>query len=340
MKMQFLRVIPLLLATGSAAMAQASLFTNFIRQVQMPTGVQWDATVAPIGEQLSALSIDPGGARFELWTVQTSPLKAFLLDTRYVGAYVPMAQVVITSEDNGGMVPRTRADRPFSVQITVGGLLTGDDVPNSSTKVKFLRHVQSYGIGGTGENIDRTQASLIAQSMLSANGTQVLTFTLNSIPFADRSKVRGEERFSFFSLADYQAPESQLASQFIQIWPVADGSIAGITPNQRIRMKLPALTFTLNDLYPSSTTYAQVYKGNAQLGMTGTIVPGSALAVQEAVPQNRVLTVKDYGEVFSAEGRWTMELVTVTAFGMDRLAYVSFDLDRTFRIFGGTTTYE
>jgi hypothetical protein len=35
-----------------------------------------------------------------------------------------------------------------------------------------------------------------------------------------------------------------------------------------------------------------------------------------------------------------MELVTVTAFGMDRLAYVSFDLDRTFRIFGGTTTYE
>jgi hypothetical protein len=176
--------------------------------------------------------------------------------------------------------------------------------------------------------------------MLSANGTQVLTFTLNSIPFADRSKVRGEERFSFFSLADYQAPESQLASQFIQIWPVADGSIAGITPNQRIRMKLPTLTFTLNDLYPSSTTYAQVYKGNAQLGMTGTIVPGSALAVQEAVPQNRVLTVKDYGEVFSAEGRWTMELVTVTAFGMDRLAYVSFDLDRTFRIFGGTTTYE
>lgn len=342
MNPQFPRLIPLLLlATGASANAQATGYTNFIRQTQLPTNVIWDATVAATGEALSALAIDPGGARFELWTVKASPLQAYLLDTRYVGAYVPMAQVAIRSEDNSSVIPRTRADRPFYVDITVDGMrLPGDEIPESATKVKFLRHVQSYGAGGTGEGINRTQATLLSQTYLSTNGTQTLTFALTSIPFGDRSKVRGEERFSFFSLADYQAPESQLASQFIQIWPVADGAIAGLIQDQKVRFAVPALTLTLNDLYPSSTTYAQVYKGNAQLGVAGTIVPGSALALQEAVPQNRVLTLKNYGAVFDKDGRWTIELVTVTPFGADRLAYVSFDLDRTIEVIGGTTTVE
>ncbi|MEM7014978.1 MAG: hypothetical protein AAF585_26255, partial [Verrucomicrobiota bacterium] len=92
----------------SGAIAQD--FTNFIRQVQMPTGVEWDATVENSGERLSLLPINPGGARFELWTVKSSPLTSYLLDTKYVGAYVPIAQVEIISEDPYELVPRTRAD--------------------------------------------------------------------------------------------------------------------------------------------------------------------------------------------------------------------------------------
>lgn len=340
MKSSLFRILVLLLSACSHAGAQASNFTNFIRQVQLPVGVQWDATVAANGQQLSSLAINPGGARFELWTVQASPLKSYLLDTRYVGTYVPLANVVIRSEDLASTVPRTRADRPFYVDITVSGLLDGEDVPDSSRKVKLLRHVQSYGIGGTGENLDRTQASLLSDAYLTENKTHTLSYTLNSVPAADRAKVRGEERFSVFSLEDYQAPETQISAQTIQIWPVADGSIVGLTNGQMVRIILPQVTLNLNDLYPSSTTYAQVYQGNPQLGVAGKIVPGSALVLNESVPQDRVLLLQNYSSVFDADGRWTMELLTVTPFGIDRLAYVSFDLDRTLRLNGTVTTQE
>jgi hypothetical protein len=320
--------------------AWSQTYTNFIRQVQFPSGVVWDASVLPAGEQLSSLAIDPGGARFELWTVRSTGPTSFLLASNYVGTYVPVVQLAIRTEDTTSVVTRTRADRPFYVDFTVSGLLSGATDPVASKSVKFLRHVQSYGLGGTGADIDRSQAILLEQSMVSSNGTQNLSFMLNSVPGADRAKIRGEERFSFFSLPDYQAPESQIAAQTIQIWPVADGSIAGIANNQLIRYALPQLTITVNDLYPDSTTYAQVYKGNPQLGVTGTIVTGSAVVISDSVPVSRVLVVDDYDEVFDEDGRWTMELVTVTPFGIDRLAYVSFDLDRTIKMNGVFTTIE
>ncbi len=325
---------------GPLTAADPALFTNFIRQVQLPTGVQWDASVAPTGEQLSALEINPGGARFELWTVKSSPLTSYLLDTRYVGTYVPVANVVIKTEDPYTVIPRTRADRAFTVQVTTGGLLTGATVPEASKSVSLLRHVQSYGIGGNGENLDRTQATMLSKVSLVQNGLETLRYELNSVPGADRVKVRGEERFSVFSLPDYQAPESQLASQFVQIWPVADGSISGISEGEFIRFALPQVTLTINDMYPDSRTYAQVYKGAPKLGMTGTIVPGSHRVINNSIPQDAVLILNGYDEVFDADGLWTMELVTATPFGIDRLAYVSFTIDRTIELNGTFTTIE
>lgn len=338
MKTMLTRILALQLLIAGAASAQAENYTNFIRQVQFPTGLQWDATVAAAGQQLSALAIDPGGARFELWTVNSSPLQSFLLDSQYVGTYVPLATVTMRSEDPYDLVPRTRADRPFFVDITVDGLKWEDDAPEASKKVKFLRHVQSYGVGGTGSPIDRTMATLLGQTYITQNGPRTLSFALNAVPGADRSKVRGEERYSIFSLEDWQAPSNQLASRYIQIWPVADGSISGISQGQLLRFDEPQLTLTLNDLYPDSTTYAQVYKGNPVLGQTGKVVPGTALTVYDSVPQNRVLVVDDYKAVFDSDGLWTMEIVTKTPFGIDRLAYVSFNVQLTIRVRGVTTT--
>jgi hypothetical protein len=340
MKTALHAVISAFLFCSPQAWSQTVTYTNFIRQVQYPSEVKWDASVADFGQQLSALAIDPGGARFELWTVSSSGPTSYLLESCYVGTYIPVASVAIRSEDATSAIPRTRADRPFYVDLTVSGLLNGATDPEPSKSVKLLRHVQSYGVGGTGIGIDRTQATLLTQSSIATNGNQTLTFAINSVPGANRSKVRGEERFSIFSLEDYQAPESQLASRYIQIWPVADGSIAGIANNQLIRYSLPQVTFTLNDLYPFSTTYAQVYRGNPVLGTSGAIVPGSALVINDSVPQSRVLTVNKYDSILDEDGRWTMELLTVTPFGTDRLAYVSFDLDRTIKMNGAFTTIE
>lgn len=343
MKTKIFAILALLHASLGSAFGQAgAIYTNFVRQVQLPSGVLWDATVPPTGEQLSSLAINPGGARFELWTIKSDPLTVYLLDTRYVGTYVPMAEVNIRTEDPYTYtgIPRTRADRPYIVDVTTTGLLSGDKVPVSSKSVKLLRHVQSYGIGGTGEGIDRNQATLLHQVSLVNNAVHRLSYAVNSIPGADRTKVWGEERFSVFSLQDYQAPESQLASKFVQIWPVADGSIAGMTQNQLIKFRLPPLTITLNDLYPDSRSYAQVYKGDPVLGTTGSVVPGSALVVYHSIPQNRVLDIKDWDDVVTSDGRWTLEVMTATPFGTDRLAYVSFDVDRTITLNGTFTTIE
>jgi len=322
------------------AHSQTVSYMNYIRQVQFPSGVQWDATVAAAGQQLSELAIDPGGARFELWTVSSSGPTSYLIDSSYVGTYIPVATLTVRTEDTASSVPRTRADRPFYIDLQVSGLLAGPEDPEPSKSVKFLRHVQSYGPGGDGIGIDRTQATLLTQSSIATNGTQALTFEINSVPGANRSKVRGEERFSLFSLADYQAPESQLAAQTVQIWPVADGSISGIANNQLVRYLLPQLTFTLNDLYPNSTTYAQAYKGSAQLGKMGKIIAGSGLVVNDSLPISRTLVVDGYDEVFDEDGIWTIELLTSTPFGIDRLAHVTFELDRTIKINGSVTTIE
>lgn len=334
---------------GLCGFASAQEYTNFIRQVQLPSGVQWDATVAATGSQLSSLAIDPGGARFDLWTILDTPLTNYLLDTAYVGTYVPLATVAIRSEDPYTTIPRTRADRPFYVDVTVSDLLTGATDPVASKSVKFLRHVQSYGVGGTGQNIDRTQATLLTQSVINTNGSQTFTYAINSVPGADRSKVRGEERFSIFSLEDnrvsggitYLVPETQIASQFIQIWPVASGTISGISQNQVIRFALPQLTLTLNDLYPGCSIYAQVYKGDPVLGTTGTVVPGSSRVFPgETLPIDRTLIIDNYDSALNTDGRWTMELLTTTPFGTDRLAYVSFNIDRTMEVNGSFTTIE
>ena len=349
----FISLLSLAASVSVSTAAQEIVYTNFIRQFQTPSNVVWDASasVAAQGAQPSDLAINPGGARFELWTVSNTPLVSYLLATAYVGTYVPVARVTVRSEDPYPSIPRTRADRPFFVDYEVSGLLSGASDPVASKSVNLLRHVQSYGVKGTGINLDRTQATLLSQATISANTTspQTLTYTLTSIPNGDRSKVRGEERFSIFTFQDsrtstdgitYTVPPTQISSQFIQIWPVADGTISGISPNQLFRYSMPPITVTLNDLYPSSTTYAQVYKGNPVLGTEGTVVPGSSLVINNSLPVDQVLTINDYDSIFDSDGRWTMELLTETPFGIDRLFYVSFDVDRTIEVKGNFVTIE
>jgi hypothetical protein len=249
---------------------------------------------------------------------------------------VPVATISIRSEDMTGVIPRTRVDIPFYVDVTINGLRTGLTDPAASKSVKLLHHAQSYGVGGSAVGIDRTQAILVSQSAISSNGQQTLTFAYTSVPGSDRSKVKGEERFSVFSLADYQAPEMQLASQYIEILPIADATISGISNNDVIKFSLPPLTLTFNDLYPNSTIYAQVYKGD----------PESQFIVDPSTSE-KSFSITDYGSVFTSDGRWTIELVTITPFGPERLqtpsgspAALSFDLDQTISVNSTVTTIE
>jgi hypothetical protein len=337
------------LSCASGFSQEVISYLNYIRQYQTPSGVAYDASnaVANSGSILSPLPIEKNGARFELWTFKSSSLTGiteFLLGSSYVASYIPVATISVYSDDTTSIVPRTQVGRNFHVQIECSGLLKGATDPAASKSINFQHHVQSYGVGGDGVNVDRSQATLLKEVSISENGTQNLTYTVSSIPGTDLTKIRGEERFTIRSLADdrddYHAESLIINSNYIQIWPVSDGSITGITNNQVLRYSAPQLTLTLNDLYPSSTTYAQAYKGAPQLGVEGSIVPGSSLIINDSVPNNRVLILKGYEEVFTEDGVWTIELITKTPFGSDRLAYVSFSLDRTMKINGSVNTIE
>lgn len=338
--LSYLLLIALVSLAPSAVFSDSDNYTFFVRQIQMPDEAEWDVTVAQQGSQQSPLAINPNGARFELWTVRSNPLTSYLLDTTYVNSYVPVADIEVTSEDPYSVIPRTRADRPFTVRVNVNGLSDDPTAPAAAQSVKFLRHVQAYPGEGNGKNVDRGQATLLSQGSLNANGEHVLEYQITSIPGTNRAKVRGEERFSIFSMEDYQAPESQLDSAFIQIWPVADSSISGIDPGQVIKGVAPQVTIDLNDLYPDSWTYAQVYQGDPALGTEGTIVPGTSILIDSSTPRSEKIRLKDWDEVIREDGNWTLEVLTVTPFGIDRLEHLSFQVQRKIRFNGSVTSVE
>ncbi len=348
MKLNFKHKWMAVLITACATSAQANAqYTNYIRQTQfpvLPTGTvsRIMPDLAPVDQAASPLEINEAGARFDLFTMNSTTLAEYLLDSRFVGAYVPIAEIAIQTEDVNSPVPRTRADRPFDVIITVSGLRSGAGDPAASKSVNFFHHTQSYGEGGTGTEIDRTQATLASQVSIDTNvSLKKETYTLTTIAGADRSKIRGEERFSIFSLTDFQAPSSQLAAQTVQIWPVAHGTISGISDNETIEFSTPTLTLAFNDIYPGAGIYAQIYKGEKRDdGYVGTVVPGSAYTVNEAIPENRLFTVSEWDSIITENGTWTMEQLTTTPFGIDRLDWVTFNVDRTISVNGSVTTAE
>jgi len=86
--------------------------------------------------------------------------------------------------------------------------------------------------------------------------------------------------------------------------------------------------------------YAQAYPGAAKLGTEGTLIPGTSYGPIGDVPENKVMVLDRYDTVFDKDGLWTIELLTITPFGVDRLAHVSFEIDREITVNGNITTIE
>ncbi len=340
-----MRILPVLAVTFPFLLAGVSAdeFTNLMRQVQLPSGVERDVQVEDEGEQFSPLSIDPGGARFELWAVRSDLSSSYLLDAKYVSTYTPVADLEIVTEDPYDVIPRTRADRPFDVLIQTHGMSDDPDAHQAARKVRLIRHVQSYG-ETNGEDIDRSQAQLLQSVYLENNAIHHFSFPVTAIPGADRSKVKGEERYSVFTLdhhqGEYQVDASQIASRFVQVWPVANATITGMDSGEVLRFSVPQLTIELNDLYPDSRTYLQLYPGLPSLGTTGTVVSGSALVHYAAVPKDKTLVLKEWDKMIDQDGPWTMEVLTSTPFGIDRLAYLNFTVNRSIEVRGSVTTVD
>lgn len=341
MKAILTRSLSIMALSLAGVSAQTTVtYSNFIRQVQMPSGVEWDITgLAPSGERESQFSVENDGARFELWTIKSSPVTPYLLDSKFVGAYIPGGALTITSDDPYGPIPRTRADKPFYVKRKVTGLqalINGILGPLASRSVLYLHHSQSYGTTGFGEGINRALATLVSQISLTENlvdtennGRGIQRYTILS---GSGGNIRGEERFSIFSVADILAPSSQLASQYIQILPITTGDITGIENEQTIGVKVLRVDVSAKNLYPGTTTSLQIYPGPKSDEADAKTIPASVMMGDINKPKDDSRTVDLTAEHITSDGKWTLELVTATPWGVERLKYVTFNVSRNLQV--------
>lgn len=336
-----MKLSPLLLAISFAsASAQSTGFVNFIRQTQQQTGVVWDMPVEATGAAASALAIDDNGSLFQLWTIQQSSAKDYLLDQKVVGAYLPKADIKITTLDPYPLATRTRVDQPFSVEIQVADLLAGTGLPDAATKVLLEQHVQAYQNG----QISLDPAVVLANtplysSYISQNGPTVLKFAASSLKASDPTKSLGEEHFVVHALADGTLSQTQLASARIQVWPVASGAILGVTPNQQIRYQIPTLQLNLYDLYPRSDTYLMAYEGTQINGVTGTLV--KAFPVDRDRSVTTILQVTELSAAIGADGPYTIALMSDTVYGRELLCNpITFTVKRTIAVNATQVNFE
>lgn len=313
--------------------ANAQGYVNFVRQLQQTTKITWDMPVAPQGAAPAMLTAEAGGALFQLWTVSQQYSKDYLLDQKLVGAYLPKGSIIVRSADSYNGVPRIRVDQPFSVEFTVSNLLAGQNLPLSATTVLAEHHLAPNPDGKAVITAAQAVAGTpFSSGYISNNGVTTVTYPVTSIKATDPTKARGEEYFVLHALGDGTFSQTQIATAFIKVWPMASGKISGLTPGILIRTNPPVLTVKLDDLYPRSNTFIRIRSNGPILGNGGAVITGSMLVIDQELPTSRLLTVSDYGNLFDSDGAYVIELLTTTPFGTDLLDSTAFAVNRTLRV--------
>lgn len=328
-----MKTIKALLLLGALnASAQTASYVNFIRQQQQGKGVVWDMPVIPKGSSPSTLAVESGGSLFQLWTIEQTAAKEYLLDQKLVGAYLPTADIVVTTLDHYSRIHRTRVDQPFTVEISISGLLTGLDLPLAATSVLLERHLGTYQDGKTTLDPAKVVAGVpFSSSYLTANGKTVLRFEASSLTAADPTKASGEEHFVIHALSDGSFTQTQIASGLVQVWPVASGSIKGISQGDKLRFQMPQIELLLNDLYPRSDTYLLLFEGTQVTGAEGVIV--KAFPMDREASESHVIGVTELEAKITKDGTYTLALVSDTVFGRELLGpTVTFSVNRTLHV--------
>jgi hypothetical protein len=326
------KLIPFILIGAIHASAQTGNYVNFIRQHQQGNGIVWDMPVDPIGAGPAALTLESDGALFQLWTIEQTAAKEYLLDQKIVNAYLPTADIKVTTLDPYARVARTRVDQPFTVEINITGLLSGLDLPPAASSVLMERHLAAYQAGQPAPEAEKVLAGTpFSSSYLTANGKMVLRFEASALTAEDPTKASGEEYFAIRSLTDGSVSPNQLASGVVQVWAVASGSIKGIANGDQLRFQIPQLELLLNDLYPRSDTYLLLFEGTQVTGTDGTVVKAFPMDCETC--ESRVIGVSELDSKITNDGTYTLALVSDTVFGRELLGpTVTFSVNRTLHV--------
>ena len=350
------------IALTLAFFAPSVLFAeeNFIRQIQTVNGqtLVYDIPAASDQGTVTSRPLASDSSIFQLYTYDTvsanngngndnttTTLKK--LDEKTVGTYIPTASLVFDSEDPH-FPARTRADRPYGLTVTVAGLSTDPEAPAYSKSVESSRSYKIYDHDTWTAYENGSQQGEYTESYgFVQNGSFTDEAISQRLPSETPTQVAGEETFTI-RLDPTAVPNySELASATIQIWPVATAGVVGLEEGENYRKIPTATSMVLENLYPESITYAQVYPGGRSLGTVGIVVPSSVISYGEdtQVPQRAILSLsdEDISEALGEDGTYTLEVLTVTPFNgraPELLTDVTFDVDRTISVRAQVTTTE
>lgn len=326
---------------------------NFIRQIQTLNGqsIVFDIQAPSDKGQVTSRPLASEFSIFQLYTTirstvngrDTSTLKK--LDEKTIGTFVPTASFTFKSEDPHSP-PRTRADRPYGLTISVSGLLTTPTAPPYSQKIEISRSYKVYDPTTFAPFADNSQQGEYTDSFsFSQNGSFTDDAISARLPSELPTKASGEETFTVRLDPSALPNTSALATSTIQIWPVANAGIVGLEEGKKYGKIPPATTLVLDNLYPTSTTYAQIYKGPRALGTIGTVIPSSVVSYGQGtqVPQKALLALsdEDIAKALDEDGTYTMEILTVTPFNggaPELMTDVTFEIDQSLSIRAQITT--
>lgn len=335
MNFRFHRLTFFLLAGGHLA-AQNTSWTNYLRQTQMGTGVELQTEVANHGMRAALLPLEMQGARFQIWTQKNvpgaAPTAPQLLDTKFVDAYQISASIQITTGDPYTVIPRTRVDQPFTVRVQLSGLQNLPGAEEAARKVLFQHGTATYP-GESHVPPPVLVNSPVYNGLLEQNGIHTFGFASPNLVTSTPATSSGEENFTVSSLAGFGSGATTLAAARLQVWPLARVQVSGIQSGATYASP-PEVTFSYSDLYPSSTTWVQLYQGQPALGHQGQSVSGSIIPLDDVTPQDRTFVLRNWSDQLQGDGPWTLEVLHTTPFGTERLHYVSFNMDSTIEVRG------
>ncbi len=331
-----MKLFSLLLVLSSIHGMGQTTYKNIVRQTQQGTGVVWDMqSVAVKGTASSVLALESAGSLFQLWTINQTTVKDYLLDQKLVGAYLPKADIKITTPDSFQGIPWTRIDKPFSVEITVSDLRSGIGLPEAATKVLQERHIQTYPAGTPSLSPTAvTSTTPVSAGYITVNGKTTFTNLYSQLkPNApgDATTASGEEHFVVHALPDGSITQTQIASAYLKVWPIASGKISGIKTGDVIRTSAPEVELILTDLYPRSDTYFVLYQGSGINAATGTVVKSYPMTALNA--QSHTLKVTELNSSIKADGPHTLALMSDTVYGRELLCDpIYFNVDRSLEV--------
>lgn len=141
-----------------------------------------------------------------------------------------------------------------------------DDAPLAARQVLLDHNVSKYEGGYEPENLGAEQD--FAQRMIYENGSSEIVFETGNIPGTDPYHDAGVEAFRLYALPDGEVAQTEIAVAKVQVWPMAEGQIVGLDAETDYDT-IPEVRIPLNNLYPKSETWAQIYPGTPSLGTEG-----------------------------------------------------------------------